>query len=278
MMVEDTDYGIVNNQWNEGYDPIVSGSSAFTPALSASNTLGSWNGGATSFGGTSDLWSTVRPESTYEYTPNTNVMPGYRVKYNAAGNATGVEPIPTSVSPTSRTQSGYTTDKTQTVGGNTHQTQSALGTTALRQPENQSVYSFSASAPASSITTGTSINTTRKIPTMALPSYTEVPAISMPGRDPMRERVLAQEEASLGVGEWRQSIRSGLNKVMSEGNFASRGSQMRQLFAGAGQALGRILQSASSSARQQYNAEQSRAIVVRFSNDCLIFKQACLCI
>jgi len=121
-------------------------------------------------------------------------------------------------------------------------------------------------APQTQITTGETTSTTHKVPTMALPQYQETPALVAPPRNAMRERMLAQEEASLGVGEWRQSLKSGLNKIMSEGNFAARGAQMRELFSGAGKALGRILQSASSAARKQYNEEYATAVSFAVEN------------
>jgi len=124
-------------------------------------------------------------------------------------------------------------------------------TTTTRDPTTTT----SVTSPTTSTTSGSTTNISQRIPTMALPQYEEAAALSLPARDALRERYLAQEEQALGVGEWRQSLRKGLNKLMSEGNFATRGAQMRELFAGAGQGLGRILQAASSAARAIYNAE-----------------------
>ena len=126
--------------------------------------------------------------------------------------------------------------------------------------------SISTVAPSTTLQSSTSTNMSRRVPTMALPEYKETPALTLPERDRMRERSLAQEESALGVGEWRQSLRQGLNKIMSEGNFASRGAQLRQMLSGAGQGLGRILQAASSSARSQYNAEYQTMVTAAVEN------------
>lgn len=265
-----------------------------SPALSAPawRSMGATSGGESTLGN----WSTTPPASTPS-SPSTGPPPGYRVKYNAMGVAVGIEPIGSggSSGSSSRTVVG------QKLGGGGAINTPSGGLSQALAPPNESIYSYTQTAPTtitgSSTTSGTSItgpststqttgpsssstvvkpqttlqsstsNTmSRRIPTMALPKYQETPALTLPERDRMRERVLAQEESALGVGEWRQSLRQGLNKIMSEGNFASRGAQLRQMLSGAGQGLGRILQAANSSARAQYNAEYQNMVTAAVEN------------
>lgn len=157
----------------------------------------------------------------------------------------------TATAPTTQTSSNTTTGSSTT--GPTTST-SITGPSTSTQVTGPST-STTTVDPTTATQIGTTTSTSSKTPTMDKPALQETADLTLPAMDAMRERYLAQEEQALGVGEWRNSLRQGLNKIMSEGNFASRGSQMRALFEGAGEGLGKILQSASSAARTLYAAE-----------------------
>jgi len=108
-------------------------------------------------------------------------------------------------------------------------------------------------------TTGESSVTTRAA-TKPMPTLGATPAYTAPTYDESKVTAYAQEEAGLGIAEWRQSLTSGLNKIMSEGNFATRADQMRKMFQGAGAGLANILKGATDEARNRYTVEYNAAV------------------
>jgi hypothetical protein len=110
---------------------------------------------------------------------------------------------------------------------------------------------------------GTSVTT--RTPTRPMPILGSTPAFASPTYDESKVAAYAQQDAALGVSEWRQSLSSGLNKIMSEGNFATRADQMRKMFQGAGTGLSHIMKAATDEGRnryaQEYNALVQQAII-----------------
>ena len=108
--------------------------------------------------------------------------------------------------------------------------------------------------------TGGGSSTTTRTATKPLPTLGATPAYTAPQYDETKVAAYAQQEAGLGISEWRQSLTSGLNKIMSEGNFATRADQMRKMFQGAGSGLARILKGATDEARNRYTIEYNASV------------------
>jgi len=101
---------------------------------------------------------------------------------------------------------------------------------------------------------------TSKTATKPMPALGTTPAYQAPAYDESKVTAYTQQEAALGISEWRTSLNTGLSKIMSEGNFATRADQMRKLFEGAGTGLANILQGATNEAVQRYQIEYNAAV------------------